>query len=135
MVEIPPTVFPDFAAPRALSLVVAGDEKLEGLGEARFPGSVAADDEGQTKAGGELELYLGANATKAFDGDRLDVRADWIRGFCGLGNGFRWRVTAEAFFDFVEERGESQLLYLGGERRVGSSRSMTSEIRVPWAMF
>ena len=68
VVEVAPAVAPDLAA--VLPAVgVAGEEQLEGLGEAGLAGAVAADDEGEAGAGGEVEGGLRADAAEAFDGD------------------------------------------------------------------
>ena len=52
---------------------VAGEELLEGLGEAGLAGAVAADDEGEAGAGDEVEGGRLADAAEAFDGDGVEV--------------------------------------------------------------
>ena len=75
--------FQTFAALVLPAEGVAGEQQLEGLGEAGLAGAVAADDEGQAGAGREVEGRRLADAAEAFDGDGLQVR-DPRRGLLGV---------------------------------------------------
>nr|WP_238447294.1 hypothetical protein [Micromonospora sp. 4G55] len=50
---------------------VAGEGELDGLGEARLAGAVAADDEGDARPGCDVEGALRADAAEPGDGHRL----------------------------------------------------------------
>ena len=99
MVEVPPAVAPDLAA-LGPAVGVAGEQELEALGEAGFAGAVAADDEGEAGAGGEIEGGFWADAAEALGGDAAEegglglVFAGCLgRGLLGfrlLWRGLRW---------------------------------------------
>ena len=91
---------------------VAGDEQLEGLGEAALAGAVAAHDEREAGAGGQVEGLPLADAAEALDGDGLEVGAQ------GLAAGLRfcWRLLWLAWFRVVVQvAGEGLGAVEGGE--------------------
>ena len=57
VVEVAPAVLPDLGA-LLPAVGLAGEQQLEGLGEAGLAGAVAADDEREAGAGGEVERGL-----------------------------------------------------------------------------
>ena len=71
-VEAAPALLPDLraAGPAAGR---AGEEGLEPLGETGLAGAVAAEDDGEPRAGGEVEVGGRADAAEAGDGDALEV--------------------------------------------------------------
>ena len=84
VVEVAPARSPDgrscLPAP-----VLAGEEDLERLGEARLARSVAADDQRQPRPGRQLERLLRADPAEAFDGDGAEVGARRFLRWLGFG--------------------------------------------------
>src|SRR4051794_24402432 len=61
------------------ALVVAREQHLERLREARLPRAVAAHHQRQSRPRLDLELGRWADPAEALDGDRREVRADRLR--------------------------------------------------------
>jgi len=78
MMEVAPAVLPDLGAVQP-AVGLAGEEQLEPFREAGLAGSVAADDEGEAGARGQLEADLLPHSAEALDRDGSQV------GDLGLG--------------------------------------------------
>jgi hypothetical protein len=112
-----PVVFPDLAAVFP-TVGLAGEEQLEGLGEAGLAGAVAADDEREAGAGREVERRLRADAAEAFDGDGLEEGDARLCGLgCGCGGfcGLLCRGRCSWLAAFVDELPQLVGAFEGGE--------------------
>ena len=114
--EAAPAVFPDGGA-GVPALVAAGEQHLEGFGEAGLAGAVAADDEGEAGAWREGQRSRGPDAAEAFDGDAPEVCARRLRclGFLGL----RARARGPRCRGSVQCGVEGVGAFAGGEDEVG----------------
>ena len=106
LMEVPPAVLPNLAAPRAPSLVVAREDELERLGKARLARTVPADDERKSRAGYEVELGRRSDTAESLDLDRVDVGPNRCRDFGRFGGGLGGGFATQAFLDLPEDRRE-----------------------------
>ena len=100
MVEVAPALAPD-GRPLRPAPVVLGEQHFERLGEARLPGAVAADDEGQARARRQFERSAQAHAAEALDRDRCDVCPDRLEFGAGVLEGTREQAVLDERLDGV----------------------------------
>ena len=74
MMQVPPALAPHGGA-LLPAQAVAGEQDLQGLGEARLAGAVAPDDERQAGARPQLQGPRGADPAETLDGDRAQEGA------------------------------------------------------------
>jgi hypothetical protein len=118
VVEVAPAVAPDLAA--VLPAVgVAGEQQLEGLGEAGLAAAVAADDEREAGAGREVARRLLADAAEAFGGDAPEEgdpgRGGFLLGLAALGLVFN--LPGRLALLLLEERVELGLAFERGQHQ------------------
>ncbi len=128
--EVAPALAPNLRAPRAPALVVACEQKLKGLSEARLSRSVTADDQGQARSGRERELRSRTDSPKPLGLDRVDVGPNGLGGLNYVGTRSFGRLPAQALFDLAEERSEHETRDGFGEFLLGieSSENVLDEL-------